>query len=160
MKSNLDKLKLLLIDSSNGRHHYNNIAKEYVIVEDDDNNVWLELGKDCCIIDNQYLILYSINKDNNKVVATVFKGKYSIVFGVSLTNICHLLTRKNWNVLSIAKVLENYYSFYVITFSDENYNSIHSFKFKETWNLKEFADSDLCSFILNVVYNNIFDVDL
>ena len=139
-------LKTLLKETSEFTYHHNNTSKEYALLEDDR---WLEIGKDCCIVDNRYLVLYTI--EENKIISNIFKGKYTICYGISITNICSLLLRKNCDIISINRINEKHFNHYVLTVKKE-YREVKSFIFRETWSLTDFESSDICQFILNELY--------
>jgi hypothetical protein len=140
----IEKLKKLLNVTSKGRRHQTNTAKEYVLLEDD---TFLEIGKDCFLLDG---MLFVVKIEDNKLITTQVKERYDICYGISLTNIITLLYNKDYQLLSITKIKEDYNSYFVITVKNINsYYDFRSFTFKETNSLYEFSHSDLCHFLID-----------
>jgi hypothetical protein len=140
----VEKLKKLLKVVSEGRSHLTNTAKEYVLLGDD---TFLEIGKDCFLING---MLFIVEIRDNKLIPKQVNEKYTICYGVSLTNVITLLHNVDYQLLLITKIVESHYSYFVITV--KNINSpydFRSFTFKETNNLYEFTYSDLFHFLIS-----------
>lgn len=142
-------LKSLLKVTSEYTSHTRNMAKEYVLLE---SGEWFEVGKDCAIVEGQYLLKYSIKE--NKIISEIVNEKFTICYGISITNICSLFLKKDWFVVSINRVVEEYDKYYILTVKREPDYSVRSFIFREQVSLSKFEDTELCRFLISLYSQN------
>jgi hypothetical protein len=142
-------LKDILKETSQYAHHANNTAKEYALLE---SGEWLELGKDCCLVERKHLLRYKIKE--NTISSEIVQEKFTICYGISITNICSLFLKKDWDVISINRISDEYSKYYILTIKKENENRIKCFNFYETWSLKDFEQSEMCQFLISLYHTN------
>lgn len=141
----MERIKQLLKITSEFRSHRNNMAKEYIFLE---NGEFLTLGIECLIFNNDLFRIITKEDSNLSMIKVV--EKYTLCYGISLTNIITLLSNKEILIIGINTFKDyNGNREYVITLK-EKYSPIQSFSFKETNDLKSFEDSELGYFICNL----------
>ena len=145
----LRKMMLLLKETSLYNYHVNNTAKTYLINSEGD---YLVIGEDC-FYSKHTQGYYKMSDDSNKV-EVLDKKDYSISYGISLTNVILLLEKKNCEVINIVRwvnpksYFEDHYKIFII--QNGHFKKTHCFYFKESYDLTDFATSELGNFLTDL----------
>ena len=143
----MEKIKQVLKITSEYRFHPDNMAKEYVLLE---NGEFLQLGRDCMLYKNRYLLRVNTT-DDGKIKTSLIDEKYTLCYGISLTNIISILANKEVFILGIDTYKDDREQRkYVVTIKQKNRHNPESYYFNESSTLQDFEKSELGYFICDL----------
>jgi hypothetical protein len=148
------KVLQLLEITSKYRHHSSNTAKEYLLLEG--TNEFLEIGKEAFYIKKHTHKPYRVKmkEDNTGWTFEPIDEKYTLCYGLSLTNIVSLFHNVGCNVINISRCENARYTGnmeYVLTISKKN-GTYEVLTYQEPNSLADFYFSDICTQLLKL-YN-------
>jgi hypothetical protein len=138
----MDKIKQVLKLTSEFRSHQHNMAKEYALLE---NGEFLTLGRDCIFVNNRYLMRVEVKE--NKIHTSHITDKYTLCFGISLTNIISILANKDVKIVGINTYKDERDRKYVLTLLKKYSQIPESYFYDGDSSLERFEHSDLGYFI-------------
>jgi hypothetical protein len=139
----MEKIKQVLKITSEFRSHKDNMAKEYALLE---NGEFLTLGRDCLLFENRSLLRIE-RVEGGKIRTSHIEEKYTLCYGISLTNIISILANKDVQIVGINTYKGERDRKYVLTLLKKYSQIPESYFYDGDSSLERFEHSDLGYFI-------------